>query len=104
MRRTPASASSVADGLRIHTHFRAPLAIRDRRDLRRLDLASTAPEHIRVTHRNADRRQMLVDRPLGGENPVLLRSVRDGHDVTVAEPGTAPPPVAMREDVETAHL
>src|SRR5438128_8261232 len=47
---------------------------------------------------------MLVDRALVLEDGVLLRSVRDGHDVDIAEFGAALAPVAMGEDVEASDL
>src|SRR4051812_32629748 len=60
--------------LRVDPVPRAELPIRLRRDLARLDLAPPAPEHVRVADRDADRRQVLVDGPLVGQDPVLFRS------------------------------
>src|ERR1051326_1112433 len=88
----------------IHAHRRAPLPIRERRDLRRLDLAAAAPDHARPRDRAATRLQMLVDRLLVREHEILLRPVRHRHDVHVAELRAALAPVAMREDVEASDL
>src|SRR6185503_18907508 len=67
-----------ADALRA-----APRDIRGRRDLRRLDLAASAPEHVRVQHGHSHAGEMRVDRALVCENGLLLRTVRHRHDVHV---------------------
>src|SRR5690349_2813974 len=95
-----ASRDSPTHRFRIDPHRHAPVAIGKRRDLRRLDLAPPAPEDVRVRDRNADTRQVLVDGPLVREHGVLLRPVRDSHDVHVAELVAALAPVTVGEDVK----
>src|SRR5688572_393765 len=70
-----------------------------RRNLARLDLAAAAPEDVRIAHRDATRGQMLVDRFLMLEHALLLRAMRDRHNIHVVEFRTAFAPVAVREDV-----
>src|ERR1044071_5685051 len=88
----------------IHTYGFAPLPVRERRDLRRLDLAAPAPEHVRVGHRYAHRLEVLVDGLLVREHELLVRPVRHGHDVDVAELLAPLAPVAVSEDVEASPL
>ena len=75
-----------------------------RRNLARLDLAATTPEHIRVVHRDADAREVRVDCRLVREHAFLLRAVADGHDVHVVEIRPALAPVAVREDRVPPHF
>src|SRR5258708_33782558 len=75
-----------------------------RNDLRWLDLAPAAPEHVGVTHWNANSVEMAIDRALVREHGGFLRAVRDGHDVDVRKLRPAFSPVRMRENVVTAHL
>src|SRR5690349_24803585 len=50
---TAASLSlSLTHRVRIDAVLCAEIAVRERRDLARLDLAAPAPEHVRVQHRN----------------------------------------------------
>src|SRR5215470_4882762 len=88
-KRSRTSASSIHHLLCIDTDLRTPLPVCDRRNLRRLDLASSAPEDVGVTDRDADRREVLVDGPLMRQHAILLRAMRDGHDVHVAKLGAA---------------
>src|SRR3954453_11982413 len=46
---------------RVDTHVRAPAQVSRWHNLRRLDLAAAAPEHVGVGHRDAQRAQMVVD-------------------------------------------
>src|SRR4051795_6158143 len=100
----PLPEQSLFHRLRIHTQALTEIDVRERRNLRRLDLAAAAPEHIRVRHRPPDLREIRVDGRLVREHRVLLRSVRHGHDVHVAELWPALAPVAVREDVEASDL
>src|SRR6266542_5986235 len=95
---------SLTNRIGVHSDRRAPLPVRERRDLRRLDLAAAAPEHVRVRDWDADLREVLVDGLLVREHEILLRPVRHRHDVHVAELRAALAPVAVREDVEAPDL
>src|SRR2546430_117219 len=53
--------SLLTHRFRIDAVAPAELAIGDRRDLARLDLAAPAPKHVRVEHRDVDAGQVLVD-------------------------------------------
>ena len=96
-RRIPPGAAILSSGLRHHA--REPFAINVRRDFRWLDLASPAPEDVRVGNRNPARGEVLVDRALVLEQQRFVGAVRDRHDVDVLEFRTRLAPVAMRQDV-----
>src|SRR4051812_23109787 len=61
----------------------SPCLVLDRRDLRGLDLAASAPEHVRVEDRNPGFTEMLVDGRLVVQHDLLGGAVRDRHDVDV---------------------
>ena len=75
-----------------------------RRDLAGFDFASTAPENVCVTDRNADRFQVCIDRGLVRQHQLFLRAVRDAHHVDIAKLSAALAPVGMSHDVESTNL
>src|SRR5437763_4430130 len=82
-------------------HLTHPLAINLRRNLRWFNLAATAPEDIRVAHRNSAGGEMFVDRTFVLEKQFFVGAVRDRHDINVAKlwPGFAP--ITVRQNVMT---
>src|SRR5262245_18300004 len=81
-----------------------PITVSKGRTLRRLDLTPSAPENIRVRNWNSETRQMLVDSRFVRENEVFISTVRDCHDIYVAELRAALAPVSMRENMVTPHF
>ena len=75
-----------------------------RGNLARLDFAATAPEDVRVSDRDADAREVRVDRGFVREDAFLFGAVADSHDVHVVEIRAAFAPVAMRQDFVAADL
>src|SRR5207248_1187754 len=65
----------LAHRVRIEAGLQAELSIGDRRDLRGLDLASAAPEHIGIRNIDARLSEMRVDRALMGQQQVLVEPV-----------------------------
>src|SRR5688572_3688968 len=69
----------------VEAHRLTPGAVRRRHNLGRLDLAAAAPEDVGVADKNAERREMGVNRRLVLDNEVLVEAVRHRHHVDVAE-------------------
>src|SRR5687768_18586932 len=61
----------------------APGAIGGGHDLRGLDFAAAAPEHVRVAHGYTQGRQVLVDRRFMSHDQVFVEAVRHRHHVDV---------------------
>ena len=76
-----------------------PFAINDRRNLGRFDLASTAPKDVCVGHRDSFRLQMSIYRSFVLEQQLLVRAVRDSHDIDIFEFTTGLAPIAVSQNV-----
>ena len=87
----------MSRGLRCE--FAHPFEMRLRRNFRWLDLAPAAPKNIGVAYWNRARVEMRVDRSLMFEQALFIGSVRDRHDVHIAELRTRFAPITVREDV-----
>ena len=84
----------------VHPGGPAPLGIRERRDLGRLDLASSTPEHVGVAHRDAGfRADARRSRPCGPEPVALSVPCATAMMFTLLNLGPAFAPVGVRDDV-----
>ena len=81
--------------LRSKPHAPAPLGVGERRDFRRFDLASSAPENIGVGNWYAARLQVFVDGGFVKHDLILFHAVRHGHDVHIAKLRSAFAPISM---------
>ena len=70
---------------RIEPYPFAPLAVGDRRDLGGLDLASAAPEYVRVADRNADRLQVRVDSRLPRGRTIHIARISHAEKKNIAK-------------------
>src|SRR5438445_13713271 len=89
---------------RLQFHFAQPFAINDWRNLGRFDFAAPAPKDICVRNRDSFRLQMSIYRCFVREQQLLVRAVRDCHDIYVLEFGTGLAPIAMRQNVMPAEF
>src|SRR5687768_28676 len=83
----------------VEAHRLTPGAVR-----RRHDLAAATPEDVGVANRNAERREMDVNRRLVLDDEVLVEPVRHRHHVDVAELSPAFAPVSVGEDMMPGDL
>ena len=84
--------------------LRAKVAIGARSNLRRFDLAATAPEDVGIGKLHSGLAQVPVDRRFMGEHDRLLHPMRDGHDVDVVKLGAALPPIGVGDNVMAPDL
>ena len=75
-----------------------------RRNLRWLDLAAPAPEDVRVRNWDSARIKMPINGGLVIEQQLLIRAVRNSHDVDVLEFRPRFAPVAMRQNMVAADF
>src|SRR6185503_18320185 len=73
--------------------------VRDRRNLRRFDLAASAPEHVGVENGHAHLSDMPVYRFLVLQHELFVGAMRDTHDVHVRELGAAFAPIGVGKNV-----
>src|SRR6266446_439903 len=81
-----------------------PFAINDRRNLGRFDLTPPAPKDICVRSRDSFRSQMSIYRRFVLEQQLLVRAVRDSHDIDVFEFGASLAPIAVSQNVMPADF
>ena len=97
---TDIPVASLSHGPRIQALLAAPTLVFERRDFARLDLASAAPEDVAVADGYSLGGEMPVDRTLVREKQILIRAVRDAHDVDVIEFLAPLSPIGVSHDVE----